>query len=80
VLKYFHDVALHLANLRHVLADGARCYYIVGNSKFYDTIVPVEEIYAALFRDLGYSNVGVHVLRKRTSKKELFEYCVTAEK
>lgn len=80
VLKYFHDVALHLANLRHVLAHGARCYYVVGNSKFYDTIVPVEEIYAALFRNLGYGNVGVRVLRKRTSKKELFEYCVTAKK
>ncbi|MCC6444528.1 MAG: hypothetical protein IT210_13865 [Armatimonadetes bacterium] len=54
--------------------------YIVGNSKFYDVLLPVEEIFAALFKAAGFTGVNVHTLRKRTSKKELFEYIVSARK
>ncbi len=46
VHKYFVDMTLHLDQLRQVLAPGAKIYYIVGNSKFYDTLVPVDTIYA----------------------------------
>lgn len=80
VHKYFEDIKIHLSSLSRVLKKGARCYYVVGNSKFYGTLLPVEEIYAALFRDLGYANVHVETIRKRNSKKELFEYVVYAEK
>ena len=52
--------------------------YIVGNSKYYDTMVHVEELYANLFRQHGFHDVAVRVLRKRSSKKELFEFCVSA--
>jgi hypothetical protein len=79
VHKYFEDIKQHLTSLRDVLAPGARCYYVVGNSKFYGTILPVEEIYAALFEDLAFSNVDIQTLRKRTSKKELYEFVVTAQ-
>jgi hypothetical protein len=53
-------------------------HYIVGNSKFYDVLVPVEEIFASLFEAAGWTRVGVRVLRKRSSKKELYELVVTA--
>jgi DNA modification methylase len=79
VHRYFEDVRTHILNLRKVLRKGARCHYIVGNSKFYNTIVPVEQIYAALFDYTGFSNVKVSKLRKRNSKKELFEFMVYAE-
>jgi len=79
VHKYFEDVVRHIDSLKRVLTSGARCYYIVGNSKFYDTLVPVEEIYAAIFEQACYRAVRIETLRKRTSKKELFEYCVYAE-
>lgn len=78
VCKYFADMQAHLSALRAVLAPGARVHYVVGNSKFYDVLVPVEEIYASLFRALGFRDVAIEVLRKRNSKKELFEYAVSA--
>jgi D12 class N6 adenine-specific DNA methyltransferase len=77
VHKYFEDVSLHLGNLRAVLKPSAKLFYIVGNSKFYDTLVPVEQLYAELFAQHGYSNVQIETIRKRNSKKELFEYVVS---
>jgi len=54
--------------------------YIVGNSKFYDVLLPVEQIFAAMFREAGFNEVAVRTLRKRTSKKELYEYLVSGVK
>jgi hypothetical protein len=79
VHKYFDDIKVHLHSLRKVVTPGAQCFYIVGNSKFYDTLLPVEEIYAALFEDAGFERCGWEVIRKRNSKKELFEYVVHAQ-
>jgi hypothetical protein len=78
VHKYFQDIKSHMARLRQMLAPGARCHYIVGNSKFYDTMLPVQAIYAAMFEDAGFVDVSVETIRKRTSKKELFEFVVHA--
>jgi len=78
VHKYFEDIKCHILGLKSVLAPGARCHYIVGNSKFYDTMLPVEGIYAALFEDAGFVNVSVETIRKRSSKKELYEFVVNA--
>ena len=79
VHKYFVDIARHLQSLKPILATGARVYYIVGNSKFYGTLVPVERIYASLFTQVGFSEVKIETLRKRNSKKELIEFCVEAQ-
>jgi len=65
VHKYFQDIVLHAQSLRSVLVDGAYIYYVVGNSKFYDVMLEVEEIYAAIFRHNGFSQVEVERLRKR---------------
>lgn len=78
VHKYFEDIGDHIRSLKEVLAPKARCHYVVGNSKFYDTLLPVEEIYAALFEDAGYTDVTIDVIRKRNSKKELYEFVVAA--
>lgn len=80
VHKYFVDISKHIDSLYPHLAHGARVYYVVGNSKFYDTLVPVEEIYASLFASAGFINTQVKRLRKRNSKKELYEYVVIAQK
>jgi len=79
VHKYFQDIRQHVESLRAVLGGGARCYYLVGNSKFYGTLIPVEQIYAALFQDAGFLNLQIETIRKRTSKKELYEYLIYAE-
>jgi SAM-dependent methyltransferase len=78
VHKYFHDMTEHVAGLAGVLERDATVHYIVGNSKFYDVLVPVERVYAALFAAHGLADVHVATIRKRSSKRELFEYVVSA--
>lgn len=80
VHKYFVDIATHLDSLYPLLTDGANVFYVVGNSKFYNTLIPVEAIYAHLLKKRGFRKVAVEVLRKRNSKKELYEFLVSAKK
>jgi hypothetical protein len=80
VHKYFCDMALHVKALFKVVKPGGSVHYIVGNSKFYDVLLPVQDIFASLFSEAGFAAVQTEVIRKRTSKKELFEYAVGATK
>lgn len=80
VHKYFYDMVQHSNELFSVVKPGGVIYYIVGNSKFYDVLLPVESIFAALFKSVGFVNVSIRIIRKRTSKKELFEFVVSAQK
>jgi hypothetical protein len=80
VAKYFYDARLHCESLAKVTAPGATVHYIVGNSKFYDVMLPVEAIYASLFDAAGFERTAVRTIRKRTSKKELYEFVVSAAK
>lgn len=77
VHKYFHDMVIHVRSLVRRLAPGASVHYVIGNSKFYDWVVPVQEILADIFRATGL-DADSRILRKRNSKKELFEFVVTA--
>jgi hypothetical protein len=78
--KYFCDMSLHVEAIYAVLKRGGQMNYIVGNSKFYDVLLPVEQIFAAMFQGAGFKDVSIKTLRKRTSKKELYEYLVSAVK
>jgi hypothetical protein len=78
VAKYFQDIVPHVQSLRGMLAPGATVHYVVGNSKFYDVMLHTEQVYATIFRDQGFHDVRVDNIRKRTSKRELFEYVVSA--
>ena len=78
VRKYFHDMHLHLRCLRKSLKKGAVISYIVGNSSFYGVQVHTDELLMESLRTFGFANVVSRVIRKRNSKKELFEYCVHA--
>lgn len=80
VHKYFVDMTLHMNSLYPHVAPGGQVFYIVGNSKFYETLVPVEKIYASLLQNAGFVKTEVAVIRKRNSKKELYEFMVTASK
>ncbi len=78
VRKYFDDMWEHFqAAYKHV-KPGGRATYIIGNSTFYGHVVPAELWYALLLHEAGFRDVGVRAIRKRNSKKELFEYDVTA--
>lgn len=78
VYKYFHDMHLHFHNLKSILNKGAVLSYIVGNSSFYGVQVHTEKLLEDSLNYLGFTNVGSKAIRKRNSKKELFEYCVYA--
>ena len=78
VAKYFDDIWLHLASLTEVLKAGCEVHYIVGNSTFYGVLLPVEELYAEMLQRLQFVDVEYRAIRKRNSKKELFEFDVAA--
>jgi hypothetical protein len=80
VARYFEDASRHLHALFPHVRPGGELHYVVGNSKFYDELVQVQEIYAELMRHRGFTDVEVRPLRKRNSKKELFEYDVCARR
>jgi hypothetical protein len=80
VHKYFYDMVDHCAGLFDVVAPGGTIHYVVGNSKFYDVMLPVEDLFSALFVTAGFKKASIRTIRKRTSKKELFEFVVSAEK
>jgi hypothetical protein len=78
VMRYFEDMARHFHALRPHVRTGGHLHYIVGNSKFYDVLVPTAELYASLMEDAGFVAPSIETIRKRNSKKELFEYAVRA--
>ena len=80
VERYFCDMDEHVGNLKQVLAVGAEAHYVIGNSKFFDVVVPAEKLLADLFQRHGFADVRKRVLRRRTSKKELYEYLVSARR
>ena len=80
VERYFCDMDEHVKSLAGVLARGGQAHYVIGNSKFFDVVVPAEKLFADLFKRHGFSSVKASVLRRRTSKKELYEYLVSAER
>lgn len=78
VAKYFEDIWLHFNSVRKNMKPGAEVHYIVGNSKFYDYLLPVETAYADMLEKAGFRETRIEVIRKRNSKKELFEFDVMA--
>ncbi len=80
LLKYFIDMSEHFSSLYDAVAPGGRIFYIVGNSKFYDTLVPVEQLYAEIMGSCGFEDTTIRTIRKRNSKKELYEFLVSARK
>ena len=80
VHRYFEDMASHAASLFPLVAPGGRIHYVVGNSKFYDVLLPADQIFATLFEAVGFEEIRITVLRKRTSKRELYEYLVQGKK
>jgi hypothetical protein len=80
VQKYFEDMEQHCRTLFPLVETGGCITYIIGNSKFYDVVLPTEKLFGALFAACGFIQICIEPLRKRSSKKELVEYAVTARK
>lgn len=80
VERYFTDMDRHVAGIRRVVAKGGELYYVIGNSKFFDVVVPAQALLAELFERHGFVDARLRTLRRRTSKKELYEYLVSARR
>ena len=78
VHKYFDDIYSHLLGLSALLKPNAKINYIVGNSSFYGHFVETQEIIAENLKQIGYKNISVNAIRRRNTKKGLFEYNVKA--
>lgn len=77
VTKYFYDMFQHFqAAFGHVRVGG-KATYIVGNSAFYGHLVPAQEWYASMMREIGFTQVAVATIRKRNSNAALYEYEVS---
>lgn len=79
VRKYFCDMWAHFQAVKETMNRGSKVVYIIGNSTFYGVLVPAERIYAEMLDAVGFVNVQVEPIRKRNSKKQLFEYAVEAD-
>ncbi|QLE54915.1 DNA methyltransferase [Nostoc sp. TCL26-01] len=79
VLKYFHDMHLHLSSLRSILHNDAELNYIVGNSTFFGNMVDTASLMIASMHILGYSDINLEIIRKRNCNKALYEYCISAK-
>jgi hypothetical protein len=80
VAKYFEDMWQHMSDVVTVLNEDAEVHYIVGNSSFYGTLLPVEQIFKAMLLEAGFHQVEIIRIRKRNSKAELYEFDVTARR
>ena len=78
VAKYFDDTWQHLTSMSKLARPDAEVHYIVGNSKFYETLVPTELVYRDMLLRCGAKEAEVRTIRKRNSKRELYEYDVVA--
>jgi hypothetical protein len=79
VAKYFEDIWEHISDVVTVLQGGAEVHYVVGNSTFYGTLLPVEKIFKAMLQEAGFHEVEIIRIRKRNSKAELYEFDVTGK-
>lgn len=76
--KYFLDLERHLHSLRPLLARGARCAYVVGNSRLSGVEIYTETILARLFQLTGFEVEKIILFRKRGGRKRLYETAVVA--
>lgn len=79
VHKYFDDMQSHLQNISKLLKPNANLNYIVGNSSFYGHFVNTEKILAESMDKIGYKDITINTIRKRNTKKGLYEFNVKAK-
>jgi hypothetical protein len=79
VVKYFNDIEQHIESLKPFLQRGAQLAYVIGNSKFYNVVLPSDEILADTFETHGFQIVSIERMRRRNSKSGLYEAVVFME-
>lgn len=80
VAKYFEDMWHHIHDVATVIRQKGTVHYVIGNSRFYDTVVPVERLFADMLTEAGLRETQITRIRKRNSKQELYEFDVSARR
>lgn len=80
VIKYFNNIEEHIESLEPYVRPGGKLAYIIGNSKFYDIILPSDEILADIFAAHGFKLVSMEQMRRRNSKAGLYEAILFLER
>lgn len=83
--EYFGGMCRHLINLFHILRDGGKCAYVVGDQRTYlQTYTPTGRILAILAERIGFKVVDTLVWRVRKgttgSREEIKEEIVLLQK
>jgi hypothetical protein len=76
VTKYFNDMYTHAEQVAAICKKSARLAYVIGNSKFFDHPLPSDEILALIFANFGLRLESIERMRRRQSKKGLYEAVV----
>ena len=76
ITKYFNDMYAHAGEVARICSRKARLAYVIGNSKFYGHHLPSDEILAKIFGHFGFGLDRIDRMRKRQSKKDLYEAVV----
>ncbi len=76
VTKYFNDMYAHAEQIDRVCKRRCQLAYVIGNSKFYDNPLPSDEILARIFEYFGFILDRIDRMRRRQSKKGLYEAVV----
>ncbi|MHA1169124.1 MAG: DNA methyltransferase [Candidatus Hodarchaeales archaeon] len=70
VLKaYFNDMFKVLKGLYWIMAEGARCCIIVGDSGMYGTHVATDSLLYDLSEQVGFNKAGLRILRERRATR-----------
>jgi hypothetical protein len=68
VQEYFGGMKRHLKHIRHFLAAGARCAYIVGDqSSYFRVHIPTADILSRIAEEVGFGVLGTRCWRTRRS-------------
>ncbi len=64
--------------MRSSLRAGTRLQYIIGNARYYGVGFDSDQVFCELLAACGFVDITSRVLRRRSSSRQLFEYCVSA--
>lgn len=76
VTKYFNDLYDHAEQIARVCKRRCQLAYVIGNSQFYGNPLPSDEMLASIFGHFGFDLVRIDRMRRRQSKRGLYEAAV----
>lgn len=77
-VKFFNMMYVHFTELVKVLNKGARCAYVVGNSRLKGQDFFTDLILANMMQTLNFTVDEIWVVRRRLGRRELYEDVVIA--